>query len=152
VAQEPPINLKNSSTRRRRLIPLALVAAIAVTALFGAACSSDKDPTPTLSSPITFPYVLSGSFTVAGEPGPAGSQIFTRINGKQSGSVTEAPRDGAYGNLIAGANSTSDFGQPVTIHLGDPDGDSVQAEETFVFNAPGSAQFLTFDLTFPASP
>lgn len=137
---------------RRNRLYITVISVLALILIAGVSCSND-DPTPTATpGGVTFPYVLSGSFTVDGQPGPAGSKIFTMINGKQSGAVAEAARAGSYTNVLAGVNSTEDIGEEVTIHLGDPDGDSVQAEETFIFNAVGSAQFLNLELTFPRMP
>jgi hypothetical protein len=131
----------------------ALLALIALPALLTACGSSDPEPTATTSvGPISFPYVFEGNFTVAGQPGPAGTPIFTMLNGAQSGSVNEAVREGEYTNVIAGANKPEDVGKTITFHIGDPEGENVQAEQTVEFHATGELQRVRLDLTFPELP
>ena len=152
MAQEPSHNLSLSSLIRRRVRLLTLAIALTSLAVISAACSNNEDPTPTPTLGLTFPYIFSGTFTVDGEPGPAGSSIFTMMNGRPTGDVANAPREGSYSNVLAGANTSADIGAEITFHLGDPNGDSVKAEEKYEFNPAGSAQFLTLELTFPRSP
>jgi hypothetical protein len=141
------------SAKRPGLRLAALLALAALPALLTACGSSGPEPTPTTSfGPISFPYVFEGNFTVAGQPGPVGVKMFTMLNGQQSGSVNETVREGQYRNVLAGANKPEDIGKTITFHIGDPDGEHVQAEQTVPFHATGELQRVQLDLTFPELP
>jgi hypothetical protein len=130
-----------------------LIAVLVMTVAAG--CGSGSGPTPTPdtgnSDPVSFPYIFSGKFTVAGEPGPKGVPLFARL-GSGRGSYNEAIREGEYTNLLISPSFSEDVGKPITFHLGLPDGSNVMADQTVVFHAVGEAQFLTLDLTFPSMP
>ncbi len=133
-----------------------LVAVIAAIAVLAVACSSDDlDPTSTPANSggpqVFFPYVFSGKFTVAGEPGPQGIRMFARL-GDGRGPFNDAIRPGEYLNVSVTPIDASDFGGEITFHLGNPDGPTVQAEETFTYAASTQPQLLELDLSFPRLP
>ena len=133
---------------------ILLTVALAAVFMLGA-CKSDPEPTatpqPSLSAPITFPYVFSGNFTVDGEPGPADVPMFARI-GEARGPFNDSVRVGEYINVSITPIDEADYGKEITFHLGHPDGPTVQAEETYVFIESNQPLFLQLDLTFPRMP
>lgn len=136
--------------------PLALLAMTTLTALLLlAACTPETEATatrePPSGPPPSMPYIFEGNFTVDGEPGPAGLSIFARIGDAHSFPPAKT-LDGRYNNIIVGPVYTSDLEHDVTFHLGELDGDSVQAEETFPFEPVGSIANFEFDLSFPSLP
>ncbi len=135
---------------RRFALVMSLVALIAVS------CSSgDPEPTATPDGPgdvpLFFPYVFSGNFTVAGEPGPEGIPMFARL-GDGRGPFNNTIRAGEYINISIAPVSADAIGGEITFFLGHPDGDSVQAEETYVYNRIAQPQFIDLDLSFPRLP
>jgi hypothetical protein len=121
-----------------------------------AACSSDSPtPTPTTSAspalPPPFPYIFSGRFIVDGELGPQGLPVFARL-GDGRGPFNNTVRPGEYTNVSVAGQSTADNGKVITFHLGLPDGPTVQAAETYIFNVTSQPQFITLDLNFPRLP
>lgn len=133
-----------------------LVSVMAVTAIALVACSSnDPDPTavPTNAGgqPIFFPYVFSGKFTVAGEPGPQGVPMFARL-GDDRGLFNDSIRPGEYINVSVAPENADAIGKEITFHLGNPDGPTVQADETWIYSASAQPQLLELDLTFPRLP
>ena len=143
---------------RATRISVAVAAMLAI-GLLGAACGSGADPTsvptaqtsPPTGFPPSFPYIFEGNFTVAGQPGPAGVQVFARIGDARS-QPAAAPRPGYYNNIVVGPLKTEDIDKPITFHLGDPDGASVQANETHPFNVVGRPTNFEFDLSFSSLP
>ncbi len=135
---------------RLRLI-VALIAMVAVAAV---ACSSD-DPTPTAAptggTPVFFPYIFSGDFTVAGEPGPQGVPMFARLADGR-GLFNETIRPGEYINVSVAPTVEDAIGQEITFHLGHPDGPTVQADETYTYDRVSQPQLIELDLNFPSLP
>ncbi|MDA0232920.1 MAG: hypothetical protein O3B04_08505 [Chloroflexi bacterium] len=137
----------------------ALISAIALSLfVLAGACRSGGPDTPSTSTPsgttvqpVSFPFIFSGKFTVAGEPGPQGVPIFARL-GDGRGPFNNAIRPGEYTNVSISANSASDAGKEITFYLGHPDGPTVRAEETYVFNVSAQPQFFELDLSFPRLP
>lgn len=144
--------------RRPTLKKSVFVSALVLSGLIIAACG-DKGPESTPTSapadssvlPVSFPYIFSGKFAVAGEPGPQGIPMFARLGGER-GAFNNTVRAGEYTNVSISAHSSSDAGKEITFHLGHPDGPNVQAAETFVFNIISQPQFENLDLNFPRLP
>lgn len=138
-----------------RLIVLMSLAAIMLAVM---ACGSNGDsstpgdlPLCSPGQPLSFPYIFAGEFTVNGEPGPAEMPIFARL-GDCRGPYNNTPREGQYTNISISPETTSDDGGEITFHLGAPDGNTVQAEQTYTFNTSAQPQLLTLDLDFPRLP
>ena len=132
-----------------RLLLLVVIAVFAA----AAGCSSGAEETPVgPQGPIfSFPYIFKGNFTVAGQPGPQGVPMFARL-GSTHGIVNDTIRVGEYTNIIIAPERSEDAGGMITFHLGDPDGDSVQADQTLRFNLLGEPQLATLNLSFPRLP
>ena len=143
-----------------RFTALALLSALLLAAV---ACDGSKAPTPTPvptvagtatptipSGPPAFPFVFAGKFTVAGKPGPAGQKIFARIGGARS-PVAETD-DGTYRNIIIGPSRPEDQKGDIAFFLGDPDGKTVKAAETYTFRLVAQPTTLELDLSFPSLP
>lgn len=133
-----------------------LVLIVATVAILAAACSSnDPDSTPVPTTPggvsVFVPYIFSGNFTVAGEPGPQGVPMFARL-GDGRGLFNDTVRPGEYTNVSVAPETAEAVGSEITFHLGLPDGSNVQAEETYVYAASTAPQLIEFDLTFPRLP
>lgn len=136
-------------------VMISVMAAIAVVAV---ACSS-SDPTPTATAtpdnlavlPVYVPYVFSGNFTVAGEPGPKDTRMFARL-GDGRGPFNDAIRTGEYLNVSVTAGDATDLGKEITFYIGDPSGPTVQAEETYTYTLKTLPEFVELDLTFPRLP
>lgn len=134
--------------RRSRLLLFVAIVLIAVTA---ATCSSEE-PTPTVSSsPVAFPYIFSGTFTVNGEPGPQGIPMFARL-GDARGPFNNSIRPGEYINVSVAPTNMDDIGGEITFFLGHPDEDPVKAEETFIFDPTVEPRFVSLNLSFPRLP
>ena len=148
---------------KRTPLRLAAVALLPALVLAFVACGGDKAPTatpvPTAAStpaatvpsgPPAFPFIFAGKFTVAGQPGPAGLKIFARIGGTRS-SVAETFA-GTYRNIILGPSNPNDQKGDIAFFLGDPNGVTVQAAQTYTFRMVGQPTTLELDLTFASLP
>ena len=119
--------------------------------------AKEPEPTPTTPPanysviPVPFPYIFSGNFTVAGDPGPQGIPMFARLGGER-GAFNNTVRLGEYTNVSISAKSGADAGKEITFHLGHPDGPTVQAKEIFVISVLPEPRFEKFDLSFPRLP
>lgn len=134
-----------------------LVLIVATVAILAAACSSndpDSTPVPTTSGggvSVFVPYIFSGNFTVAGEPGPRGVPMFAKL-GDGRGLFNDTVRPGEYTNVSVAPEKAEAVGGEITFHLGPPDGPNVQAEETYVYAATTAPKLIELDLTFPRLP
>lgn len=135
-----------------------LFVALVVVSSFAVSCGGDPEPDPTATGspvlPVSFPYIFSGNFTIAGEPGPQGVPLFARLGNCATcrGPFNNSIREGEYTNVSISPQKVEDIGKEITFHLGHPDGPTVQAEETYVFTVPSQPQLLELDLTFPRMP
>ena len=77
--------------------------------------------------------------------------MFARL-GNGRGPVNNAIRTGEFINVSITPPSPDDVGEEITFYIGDPDGRSVQAEETYVFLATSQPLIIQVDLTFPELP
>ena len=140
---------------RPQLRLAALVAVVLATALTAVACKSDPEPTveptATPATAIAFPYIFSGNLTVNGEPGPQDVPVFARL-GSGRGPYNNTVRPGVYTNVSVSHSSPDDIGKEITFHLGLPDGPTVQADQTYVFNVTSEPVFISLDLNFPSLP
>ena len=99
------------------------------------------------SSLPPWPYIYSGSVTVAGSPAPDGAMVTARIGTYTS--VGVKVKDGRYVGLAVGGPDVTFVNKTITFHLDDV----VVAEETDVFRLLISPELKSpFDLTFPAYP
>jgi len=142
-----------------RRAPAAALVGLAVLALaLVGACGGGEEPTtvhtppPGLppGGPPAWPYIFRGNATVAGNPVPAGIAIFARLGSARS-PVAET-QEGSYLNIILGPATVEDMDSKITFHLGDPDGGSVQAKETFDFEPLAEIANFELDLSFPRLP
>ena len=145
------MNVFTAGVKKRSLKLTMLLALAALPALLAACGSDDPTATPDRSAIISFPYLFEGTFTVAGEPGPAGLKMFTMLNGEQAGNFNETG-EGTFTNITASPNKPGDLGKTITFHIGDPEGEYVQADQTMAFHAVSELQRLQIDLTFPELP
>ena len=60
--------------------------------------------------------------------------------------------EGRYLNIIVGPTTVEDLDSKITFHLGDPDGEDVQAKETFDFESLPQMTNNELDLSFPRLP
>ncbi|MBM3956657.1 MAG: hypothetical protein FJ313_01220 [Gemmatimonadetes bacterium] len=142
------------------LNPRALVLLVALPAAvlaLAAACGGrppEVEYTPPAGlppgGPPGWPYVFSGGATAAGQSVPAGTPIFARIGSSRS--LVAATLDGRYLNVVVGPTVREDLGHRITFHLGDPEGASVQAKETFAYELLSEIASFEMDLTFPRLP
>ncbi|SVC80857.1 uncharacterized protein METZ01_LOCUS333711, partial [marine metagenome] len=94
-----------------------------------------------------WPYIYSGSVTVAGNPASDGSVVTAKIGTYTS--VGVVVKDGRYVGLAVGAPDVTYVGNAITFHLDDV----VVAAETDVFRLLLTPELKSpFDLTFPAYP
>ena len=100
--------------------------------------------------PPAWPYVFQGGATVGGRPIPAGTPIFARLGSARS-QVAET-FEGRYLNIIVGPSAVEDIDSRITFHLGDPNGASVQAKETFDFEPLPEIANFELDLSFSRLP
>ena len=100
--------------------------------------------------PPAWPYIFQGSATVDGNPAPAGIPVFARIGSSRS--LVAETLEGRYLNIIVGPTTVEDLGHSITFHLGDPDGTSIQARETFDFEPPPQITNFGLDLSSPRLP
>jgi hypothetical protein len=130
----------------------ALLAVIAATLVAMGACGkSDATPTTGITDgPPSFPYIFAGKYTVAGKPGPAGQKIYARIGGARSPVANTL--DGRYNNVIIGPAFAEDQNGDIAFYLGDPDGPSVKANETYKFNVISQPLNVDLDLNFASLP
>ena len=143
---------------RRSHWKISAFAMALVLSVFAMAACNNKDPEPVCEAPvvsssalpISFPYIFSGKFTVDGEPGPAGIPMFACV-GNQRGLFNDT-KAGEYTNVSIAAQVLEGSDNKITFHLGHPDGATVQATETSVFNVLSQPQFETLDLSFPKLP
>ena len=99
------------------------------------------------SSLPPWPYIYSGSVTVAGQSAPDGAKVTAKIGSYTSVAVTV--KDGRYVGLAVGGPDVTFVNKTITFHLDD----AVVAEETDVFRLLVSPELKSpFDLTFPAYP
>ncbi len=136
--------------------PRTILTFVAMIAVLAVACSSDDpEPTPTTEPSgniqIFFPFIFSGQFTVAGEPGPQGVPMFAKL-GDGRGLFNNSIRPGEYINVSVAPETEADVGGEITFFLGHPDGPTVQAEETYTYDRITEPQIIELDLTFPRLP
>jgi len=94
-----------------------------------------------------WPYIYSGSATVAGNPASDGTIVTAKIGAYTSVGVTV--KDGRYVGLAVGGPDVTYVGKAITFHLDD----MVVAEETDVFKLLLTPELKSpFNLTFPAYP
>tara|TARA_B100001123_G_scaffold434353_1_gene560766 strand:+ start:119 stop:1222 length:1104 start_codon:yes stop_codon:yes gene_type:complete len=99
------------------------------------------------SSLPPWPYIYSGSATIAGAPAADGAIVTAKIGSYTS--VGVAVKDGRYVGLAVGGPDVTYVGKTITFHLDD----MVVAEETDVFRLLASPELKSpFDLAFPAYP
>ena len=142
----------------RRGRAAALIGLAALTLALTAACGGNAEPTavptpmPGLppGGPPAWPYIFRGNATVAGDPIPAGTPVFARMGSARS--LVAETLEGRYLNIIVGPATVEDMDSEITFHLGDPDGPSVQAKETFDFEPLPEIANFELDLSFPRLP
>ena len=136
-----------------KLIGLALLVLALATACGGKeGPAATHTPPPGLppGGPPAWPYIFRGNATVAGSPIPAGTPIFARMGTARS-QVAET-LEGRYLNVIVGPSTVEDMVSKITFHLGDPEGASVQAKETFDFKPLAEIANFQLDLSFRRLP
>ncbi len=148
---------------KRVSLHLAALVLLAASLLAAVGCGGAGTPKPTAvviprdtataippASPPAFPLIFAGTFTVAGKSGQAGLKIFARIGGTRSAAAETF--DGTYRNIIIGPSRPEDQKGDIAFFLGDPDGKTVQAAETYTFRMVGQPTTLVLDLSFPSLP
>ncbi len=135
------------------LATLAL-AVLTALALAGAACGgAAATATPALTAipgPPAFPLIFSGKFTVGGKPGPAGLPIFARIGDARSPLTNTG--SGTYNNIILGPSDPASQSGKVEFFLGNLDGITVRASQTYRFQVKSQPTNVTLDLNFSELP
>ena len=147
---DPPAR---AAQRKNRKAIVVLICAAAVFLLALPACGGKPEATPTpqaIPAPPAFPFIFSGKFTVDGRPGPAGVKIFARI-GTAKSPLAETI-EGRYRNVILGPADPVNQRGAIAFFLGDPDGKTVQAKETYAFRLVGQPTNVELELTFPGLP
>lgn len=108
-------------------------------------------PSDTGPSPERLPYIFKGNYFVDGEPGPPGVNIWTQLPTSRSGAMATLD-DGRYVGVVHGPIRDADVGVPFIFCIGDPDGASVQAVETYDYDNKGTFHEVELELHFPKLP
>ena len=108
-------------------------------------------PSDTGPSPERLPYIFNGKYFVDGEPGPPGINIWTQLPTSRSGAMATLS-DGRYVGVLHGPIRDADVGMPFIFCIGDPDGASVQAVETYEYENKGTFHEVELELHFPKLP